>query len=302
MLFNKILFILSLAAGSARVSALSLPLEDSLLVPRQQGAGKPGPNQQGQPKQGRPQQGQGQPQQGQRQQGQPKQGQNQPGNPQQGQRQQGQNPQPQQGQRQQGQPKQGQNQQPQQGQRQQGQNQPGQPQQQAQGQSHVVVVGSLQDPNAVTFTPNAIQAAPGDTVQYQFVSANHTATQAAGAQSPCKPANNAVNSMFSSSLNFESWCFAGRADLEFIGGFMPVQQGAQRVKTFTMVVQDTQPMYMYCAAANHCQQGMVMTINAASADTRAFQSAAKKARNNVAANNVNGGNAGRIATSQVGKQ
>jgi len=31
---------------------------------------------------------------------------------------------------------------------------------------------------------------------------------------------------------------------------MPVQQGASKVKTFSMVVQDdTQPMYMYCAAA-----------------------------------------------------
>ncbi|KAG4443197.1 hypothetical protein IFR05_001339 [Cadophora sp. M221] len=149
-----------------------------------------------------------------------------------------------------------------------------------QGKTHVVVVGSLKDPNAVTFTPNTITAAKGDTVQYQFVSANHTATQAAGPQSACKPARNAVNS-----------------------GFMPVQQGASRVKTFTMVVQDdTQPMYMYCAAADHCQQGMVMTINAAQADTKAFKSAAKKAKINVAAKNVNGGNTGRISTKQVGKQ
>ncbi|KAK0111162.1 hypothetical protein ONS95_001539 [Cadophora gregata] len=149
-----------------------------------------------------------------------------------------------------------------------------------QGQTHVVVVGSLQNPNAVTFTPNSIKAAAGDTVQYQFVSANHTATQASGPQAACKPAKNAVNS-----------------------GFMPVQQGASKVKTFTMVVQDdTQPMYMYCAAANHCQQGMVMTINAASGDMKAFKSAAQKAKNNVAAKNVSGGTAGRIATKQVGKQ
>lgn len=58
-----------------------------------------------------------------------------------------------------------------------------------------VVVGSLQNPNAVTFTPNKINAAVGDQVQYQFVSANHTATQADGPNSACKPAkNNAVNS------------------------------------------------------------------------------------------------------------
>ncbi|PVH75242.1 hypothetical protein DL98DRAFT_602255 [Cadophora sp. DSE1049] len=149
-----------------------------------------------------------------------------------------------------------------------------------QGQTHVVVVGSLQNPNAVTFTPNTVTAVKGDTVQYQFVSANHTATQASGPQAACKPAKNAVNS-----------------------GFMPVQQGASKVKTFSMVVQDdTQPMYMYCAAADHCQQGMVMTINAASADTKAFKSAAKKAKNNVPAKNVSGGNTGWISTKQVGKQ
>ncbi|KAH7354985.1 hypothetical protein BKA65DRAFT_394213, partial [Rhexocercosporidium sp. MPI-PUGE-AT-0058] len=95
-------------------------------------------------------------------------------------------------------------------------------------QTHVVVVGSLQNPIAVTFNPNTITAGKGDVVQYQFVSVNHTATQAARSQSACKPAQNAVN------------C-----------GFMPVQQGASRVKTFSMVVQDTQPMYMYCATANH---------------------------------------------------
>ncbi|KAG4414479.1 hypothetical protein IFR04_012391 [Cadophora malorum] len=149
-----------------------------------------------------------------------------------------------------------------------------------QGQTHVVVVGSLQNPNAVTFTPNSINAAKGDVVQYQFVSANHTATQASGPQAACKPAKNAINS-----------------------GFMPVQQGASKVKTFSMVVQDdTQPMYMYCAAAKHCQQGMVMTINAAQADTKAFKAASKKAKNNVPAKNVSGGNAGRISTKQVGKQ
>jgi hypothetical protein len=48
-----------------------------------------------------------------------------------------------------------------------------------------------------------------------------------------------------------------------IGGFVPVTSGAAKVQTFNMVVQDdTTPIYMYCAQAQHCQQGMVMTINA----------------------------------------
>ncbi|CAL3965318.1 unnamed protein product [Diplocarpon coronariae] len=148
------------------------------------------------------------------------------------------------------------------------------------GQTWVVVVGDLNNPKAVTFTPNKINAAAGDTVQYQFVSANHTATQASGPDSACKPMKGGVNS-----------------------GFMPVQQNAKQVKTFSMTVQDANtPMYMYCAAANHCQQGMVMTINANAKDAGAFRSNAAQAKNNVAAKKVQGGQAGQVSRQQVGQQ
>ncbi|KAH8672490.1 hypothetical protein BGZ60DRAFT_280107 [Tricladium varicosporioides] len=70
-----------------------------------------------------------------------------------------------------------------------------------------------------------------------------------------------------------------------------------------MVVQDdTTPMYMYCAQAQHCQQGMVMTINGAAADTKAYQAAAAQAKKNVPAKKVAGGTMSQIATKQVGKQ
>jgi plastocyanin len=65
----------------------------------------------------------------------------------------------------------------------------------AAGATHVVVVGNLKNAKAVTFTPNTVTAAAGDTVQYQFASANHTVTQASGVDAPCKPVSNAVNSM-----------------------------------------------------------------------------------------------------------
>jgi hypothetical protein len=107
-----------------------------------------------------------------------------------------------------------------------------------------------------------------------------------------------------------------------IGGFVPVTSGAAKVQTFNMVVQDdTTPMYMYCAQAQHCQQGMVMTINAyviflsgckqtfslnlcyrAASDTSAYQAAAAKSKKNVPAKKVAGGTMSQIATKQVGKQ
>jgi hypothetical protein len=51
---------------------------------------------------------------------------------------------------------------------------------------------------------------------------------------------------------------------------------------FMLPVTDTQPMYIYCSQAQHCQQGMVMIINPP--DDGAVQQYAKKAakaRNNV---------------------
>jgi hypothetical protein len=67
---------------------------------------------------------------------------------------------------------------------------------------------------------------------------------------------------------------------------------------FTIVINNTAPLWFYCAQANHCQNGMVMAINVnASVQTHvsfadsktdktlaAFKSAAAKASFNVAPN------------------
>lgn len=45
-------------------------------------------------------------------------------------------------------------------------------------------------------------------------------------------------------------------------GFVPVGKNNTEVVTFDVPVNDTMPMYIYCAQGPHCQLGMVMTVNA----------------------------------------
>lgn len=45
-------------------------------------------------------------------------------------------------------------------------------------------------------------------------------------------------------------------------GFVPVAANQSMITTFTMTVNSTDPMFMYCAQGKHCQAGMVLTINA----------------------------------------
>lgn len=44
-------------------------------------------------------------------------------------------------------------------------------------------------------------------------------------------------------------------------GFMPVAADATEIPVFTIRVNDTKPIWLYCSQATHCQKGMVMAIN-----------------------------------------
>ena len=48
----------------------------------------------------------------------------------------------------------------------------------------------------------------------------------------------------------------------FFSGFMPVKPTDSQKPTFTLMVNDTKPIWIYCSQGNHCQKGMVMAINA----------------------------------------
>ena len=106
--------------------------------------------------------------------------------------------------------------------------------------THVVRVGSLS--GALTFMPETLTAAAGDMVQFQFAPKNHTVTQSTFDQ-PCQPAslNSNITGIYS--------------------GFIPVAADASMTATWTVALNDTKPLWLYCSQGKHCQSGMVMVIN-----------------------------------------
>jgi plastocyanin len=103
------------------------------------------------------------------------------------------------------------------------------------GTDHRIVVGGT---GILAFTPSNVTAQPGDTVTFEFHQKNHTATQSTFA-SPCSPMMNGFNS-----------------------GFQPVGTDATTFPTFTVGVNNTTPVWVYCQQSGHCTSGMVFAINA----------------------------------------
>ncbi|PMD54855.1 Cupredoxin [Hyaloscypha bicolor E] len=92
---------------------------------------------------------------------------------------------------------------------------------------------------ALTFVPNDIKANVGDSIEFSFFPKNHSVTQSSFAD-PCHP-------------------LAGG----FFSTFIPTNS-SESSETFTIVVNDTKPIWIYCAQTvkSHCQSGMVASINA----------------------------------------
>jgi plastocyanin len=106
---------------------------------------------------------------------------------------------------------------------------------------HVVKVGNAN--GSLTFSPNDMTAKAGEMVQFQFAPNNHTVTQSTFDQ-PCQPIskNSNVTGIFS--------------------GFMPVSASSTTTPTYTIMINNTNPLWLYCSQGKHCQNGMSMVINA----------------------------------------
>ncbi|KAJ6444806.1 LON peptidase N-terminal domain and RING finger protein 1 [Purpureocillium lavendulum] len=96
-----------------------------------------------------------------------------------------------------------------------------------------------------TFSPDSIKAAAGDNVEFHFFG-QHTAVSADFSK-PCSPASTG-----------------------FFSGDM------QNKGIFTVTVNNTDPIFFYCAIDGHCQGGMVGVINEGSDKLTAFKAAAGK--------------------------
>jgi len=133
----------------------------------------------------------------------------------------------------------------------------------AAGTEHKVIVGG---PGKLAFDPERVTAQPGDTILFEFHSKNHTATQSAFT-APCIKKDGALDS-----------------------GFIPVADSATEFPTWKVVVNDTAPLWFFCAQGTHCSAGgMVFAVNSdestGSVKTfAAFKQAAMSGTGSAAAN------------------
>ncbi|KAG6911495.1 hypothetical protein DXG01_014569 [Tephrocybe rancida] len=102
------------------------------------------------------------------------------------------------------------------------------------GATHTVIVAPSQ--GVLRYVPFAVNASVGDTVKFMWGANTHTVTKS----SALLPCNKSSDALFAS----------GSHDKGF---------------TFTQVVNDTNPVYFYCATPGHCQKGMFGIINPPSA-------------------------------------
>lgn len=120
------------------------------------------------------------------------------------------------------------------------------------------------------FSPDTVNASTGDTIQFNFFPLNHSVVQSSF-DKPCQPQSNGIFS-----------------------GFMPVSGQGQGNMTFTITINDTTPIWLYCAqtAGSHCQSGMAMVINPPSSGQKTLNSykiAAKNTTTSIAPAAVQGG-------------
>ncbi|EEY19487.1 conserved hypothetical protein [Verticillium alfalfae VaMs.102] len=103
---------------------------------------------------------------------------------------------------------------------------------------------------SLTFSPEKITAPPGSMVQFQFMGGNHTVTQSTF-DSPCQPMG--IVQTDPNSPPKEG----------IFSGYVPVAASANMGQrpVFSIMINDTKPIWLYCQQGPHCQRGMSMVIN-----------------------------------------
>jgi plastocyanin len=107
-------------------------------------------------------------------------------------------------------------------------------------QTHTVHVGD----GGFKFIPEIIQADPGDTVEFLFYPANHSVVRSEYKYA-CIP------------YEKTGWNKTG-----FFSGFRPVDTILQNPPSFSVLINDTNPIFFYCSAPDACiDDGMIGVIN-----------------------------------------
>ncbi|PHH84403.1 hypothetical protein CDD83_1992 [Cordyceps sp. RAO-2017] len=72
-------------------------------------------------------------------------------------------------------------------------------------------------------------------------------------------------------------------------GYRAVSANSREFPVFNVRINDTQPLWIYCAQGKHCQNGMAMVINPAAKSLAEYKEAATKVQNSGAGGSSSGG-------------
>ncbi|OJD19621.1 hypothetical protein AJ78_00478 [Emergomyces pasteurianus Ep9510] len=112
---------------------------------------------------------------------------------------------------------------------------------------YTVQVGSSE--GSQRFYPDSLVAEPGSMVQFQFHPANHSVVQSTF-ENPCSPIDGGTG---------------------IRSGFLAVSPDSETMPVFTIMINDSSPVWLFCGQKNHCQNGMVMVINPPEAQDRGIE-------------------------------
>lgn len=98
---------------------------------------------------------------------------------------------------------------------------------------------TLGDDNKLAFSPDSISADVGSTVEFQFYPPIHSVTQSSF-NSPCAPLADGTG---------------------FWSGAITTTGHGTNANVFTLTINDTNPIWFYCATIGHCESGMAGVIN-----------------------------------------
>ncbi|KAJ6525705.1 Cupredoxin [Mycena capillaripes] len=141
----------------------------------------------------------------------------------------------------------------------------------ASAEDHLIQVGAGAK---LVFSPSNITAKAGDNILFQFQGKNHSVTQSTFGV-PCAPQTVPAQGISS--------------------GFQFVAPNATELPQWNFtIVNDTSPLWFYCAQttpADHCQMGMVFSINANENSNKSFAAYQALAMNSAAAGGAAAGGA-----------
>ncbi|KAL8797170.1 MAG: hypothetical protein Q9195_000637 [Heterodermia aff. obscurata] len=116
------------------------------------------------------------------------------------------------------------------------------------------------------FDPDTVTADKGDVLEFHFYPEDHSVAQS----------------------TFDKPCIADETGVW--SGFMPVTTGVGN-ETFSVTINSTDPLWLYCSQGQHCNAGMAMVVNEPKSGNTlaAYKAAAKDAKPTSPQGNYHGG-------------